>query len=157
MPVQYKLLLIQTEKLHHIKKKMADGVQASIAANENSKRLTYVPKFYGNAKDTLTARKFIERIKQAATYGAWNKTRKCAEFCHLLQLAANGFMSATLKKYKTAHNNWDNHKKLFLQFYKFYNIKGTTKLNFFALHEMKQGPIVNPYVTGGPYLIQPDK
>ena len=22
---------------------------------------------------------------------------------------------------------------------------------------MKQGPIVNPYVTGGPYLIQPDK
>ena len=40
-------------------------------------------KFYGNSKDTLTARKFIERIEQATTIGVWNNTRKCAEFCQL--------------------------------------------------------------------------
>ena len=109
------------------------GVQQAIANNENSKRLTNVPKFCSNAMDMLTAHKFIKRIKQAATIGTWNDTKKCAEFCHLLQSKANGFMSATLKNYKTANNDWNEHKKLFLQFY---NIKGTATL----LHDMKQGP-----------------
>ena len=104
------------------------GVQAAIATNDNSMRLTYVPKFYDNAKDTFTTRKFIVN---------WNNTRKCAEFCHLLHSEANGFMSATLKKVDIANEDWDEHKKLFL---KYFDVKGMAKLNFFALHDMKQGP-----------------
>ena len=71
---------------------MADAavVQNTITANDNSKRLTDIPKFYGNAKDTLTARGFINRLEQAAKIGTWNDTRKCAEFCHLMHSEANG-------------------------------------------------------------------
>ena len=112
-------------------------VQAAITANDNSKRLMDILKFYGNAKDTLTALKFMERFDQAAAIGNWNNTRKCAEFCHLLHSEANGFRSATLKKVEVANNDWDKHKKLFL---KYFDVKGTAKLNFFALHKIKQGP-----------------
>ena len=94
-------------------------------------------KFYGYGRDMLTACKFMEKIKQATTIGAWNNTRKCAEFCHLLHSEANRFMSATLKKCRTVNDDWNEHKRLFL---KYYNIKGTAKLNFFALHKMKQAP-----------------
>ena len=62
----------------------AQDVQNAIAANDKTKRLTDMPKFYGNSKDTLTARKFIERLEQAAKIGTWNNNRRCAEFCHLL-------------------------------------------------------------------------
>ena len=55
---------------------------------------------------------------------------KCAEFCHLLHSEANGFMPATLKKAKTAIDDWESHKKLFLQVF---DIKGTAKLNCFPL------------------------
>ena len=113
------------------------GVQAAIAANDNNKRLTHMTKFYGNAKDTLTASKFIVRLEQAAAIRTWNNTRKCAKFCHLMYSEANGFMSATLKKAKRVNDDWDNHKKLFLQFF---DIKGMAKLNFLALHDMNQGP-----------------
>ena len=117
---------------------MADpGVQAVIAANNNSKRLTDMPKFYGNSKDTLTARQFMKRLEQSAKIGNWNDSRKCAEFCHLLHSEANGFMSATLEKIGVADDDWAEHKKLFL---KYFDMKGTAKLNFFSLHELKQGP-----------------
>ena len=43
----------------------------------------------------------------------------------------------TLKKAKIAENDWAGHKEVFLSFY---NVRGTAKLNFFSLHEMKQGP-----------------
>ena len=43
----------------------------------------------------------------------------------------------TLKKAKIAENDWAGHKEVFLSFY---DVKGTAKLNFFSLHEMKQGP-----------------
>ena len=49
----------------------------------------------------------------------------------------NGFMTMTLKKAKIAENDWAGHKEVFLSFY---DVKGTAKLNFFSLHEMKQGP-----------------
>ena len=113
----------------------AQDVQNAIAAHDNTKRLTDVPKFYGNAKDTLTAREFIKRLEQAAAIGNWNDKRKCAEFCHLLHSEANGFMTMTLKKAKITEEDWARHKRVFL---KFYDIKGTAKLNFFSLHEMKQ-------------------
>ena len=126
------------QRNHTYTETMADpGVQAAIAANNNSKRLTDMPKFFSNAKDTLTACKFMERLEQAASIRNWNNTRKCAEFCHLQHSEANGFMSATLKKVEVANDNWDKHKKLFL---KYFDMKGTAKLNFFALHDMKQGP-----------------
>ena len=96
-----------------------------------------IPKFYGNTKDTLTARGFINRLEQAAKIGTWNDNRKCAEFCHLMHSEANGFMTMTLKKAKIAENDWAGHKEVFLSFY---NVRGTAKLNFFSLHEMKQGP-----------------
>ena len=115
----------------------AQDVQNAIAANDNTKRLTDVPKFYGNSKDTLTAREFMKRLEQAANIGNWNNKRKCAEFCHLLHSEANGFMSATLEKLEVGEEDWNEHKKLFL---KYFDIKGTAKLNFFALHELKQGP-----------------
>ena len=65
---------------------MADttAVQNAIAANDNFKRLTDIPKFCGNTKDTLTAQGFIDRLKQAAKIGTWNDKEKCAEFCHLM-------------------------------------------------------------------------
>ena len=69
--------------------------------------------------------------------GNWNDNRKCAEFCHLMHSEANGFMMMTLKKAKIAVNNWAGHKEVFLSFF---DLKGTAKLNFFSLHEMKQGP-----------------
>ena len=50
---------------------------------------------------------------------------------------ANRFMTMTLKKAKIAKNNWAGHKEVFLSFF---DVKGTAKLNFFSLHEMKQGP-----------------
>ena len=50
---------------------------------------------------------------------------------------ANRFMSATLEKLKVGDEDWDEHKKLFL---KYYNMKWTAKLNFIALHKLKQGP-----------------
>ena len=115
----------------------AQYVQNAITANNNTKRLTDVPKFYGNSKDTLTAREFMKRLEQAANIGNWNNKRKCAEFCHLLHSEANGFMSATLEKLEVGEEDWDEHKKLFL---KYFDVKGTAKLNFFALHELKQGP-----------------
>ena len=115
----------------------AADVQNAIAANNNTKRLTEVPKFYGNSKDTLTAREFVKRLEQAAAIGNWNDNRKWAEFCHLLHSEANGFMSMTLKKAKIGEEDWAGHKKVFL---KFYDVKGTAKLKFFSLHEMKQGP-----------------
>ena len=115
----------------------AADLQNAIAANDNTKRLTDVPKFYGNSKDTLTAREFVKRLEQAAAIGNWNDKRKCAEFCHLLHSEANGFMSMTLKKAKIGEEDWAGHKTVFL---KFYDVKGTAKLNFFSLHEMKQGP-----------------
>ena len=43
----------------------------------------------------------------------------------------------TLKKAKVADDNWAGHKEVFLSFF---DVKGTAKLNFFSLHEMKQGP-----------------
>ena len=43
----------------------------------------------------------------------------------------------TLKKAKIAENDWARHKEVFLSFF---DVKGTAKLNFFTLHEMKQGP-----------------
>ena len=46
-------------------------------------------------------------------------------------------MTMTLKKAKVVEDDWAGHKKVFL---KFYDVKGTAKLNFFSLHEMKQGP-----------------
>ena len=115
----------------------AQDVQNAITANDNTKRLTDVLKFYGNSKDTLTAREFVKRFEQAAAIGTWNYNRKCAEFCHLMHSKANRFMTITLKKAKIAENNWAGHKTVFL---KFYDVKGTDKLNFFSLHEMKQGP-----------------
>ena len=115
----------------------AADLQNAIAANDNTKRLTDVPKFYGNSKDTLTAREFMKRLEQAANIGNWNNKRRCAEFCHLLHSEANGFMSATLEKLEVGEEDWDEHKKLFL---KYFDVKGTAKLNFFALHELKQGP-----------------
>ena len=115
----------------------AADFQNALAANDNSKRLTDVPKFYGNAKDTLTAREFLKRLEQAAAIGNWADKRKCAEFCHLLHSEANGFMTMTLKKAKVAEDNWAGHKEVFLSFF---DVKGTAKLNFFSLHEMKQGP-----------------
>ena len=62
--VQYKLLPLQTEKSHKEKKHNGWRSSSSIAASKNSKRLMDVPKFYGNAKDTLTARKFISGTTQ---------------------------------------------------------------------------------------------
>ena len=115
----------------------AQDVQNAIAANDNTKRLTDVPKFYGNSKDTLTAREFMKRLEQAANIGNWNNKRKCAEYCHLLHSEANGFMSAPLEKLEVNEEDWDKHKKLFL---KYFDMKGTAKLNSFALHELKQGP-----------------
>ena len=115
----------------------AQAVQNAIAANNNIKRLTELPKFYGNSKDTLSARQFVERLEQAAKIRSWNDTRKWAEFCHLQHFEANGFMSMTLKKAKVAENDWKAHKEVFLSFF---DIKGIAKLNFFSLHEMKQGP-----------------
>ena len=56
----------------------AQDVQNAIAANDNTKRLTDVPKFYGNSKDTLTAREFMKRLEQAANIRNWNNKRKCA-------------------------------------------------------------------------------
>ena len=113
----------------------AQDVQNAIAAHDNTKRLTDVPKFYGNTKDTLTACEFIKRLEQAASIGNWNDKRKCTEFCHLLHSEANGFMMMTLKKAKVTEEDWAEHKKVFL---KFYDVKGTAKLNFFSLHQMKQ-------------------
>ena len=110
-------------------------VQNAIAAHNNTKRLLDVLKFYGNTKDTLTACKFIKRLEQAAAIGTCNDKRKCAEFCHLLHSEANGFMTMTLKKAKVTEEDWAGHKKVFL---KFYDVKGTAKLTFFSLHEMKQ-------------------
>ena len=115
----------------------AADFQNALAANDNSKRLTDVPKFYGNTKDTLTARDFLKRLEQAAAIGNWADKRKCAEFYHLLHSEANGFMTMTLKKAKVADDNWAGHKEVFLSFF---DVKGTAKLNFFSLHEMKQGP-----------------
>ena len=115
----------------------AQDVQNAITAHDNTKRLTDVPKFYSNTKETLTAREFIKRLEQAAAIGTWNDKRKCAEFCHLLHSEANGFMTMTLKKAKVAEDDWAGHKMVFL---KFYDAKGTAKLNFFSLHKMKQGP-----------------
>ena len=113
----------------------AADFQNALAANDNSKRLTDVPKFYGNSKDTLTARDFLKRLEQAAAIGNWNDKRKCAEFCHLLHSEANGFMTMTLKKAKVTDEDWAGHKSVFLDFF---DVKGTAKLNFFSLHEMKQ-------------------
>ena len=113
------------------------GVKEAIAHNENRKRLTDLLEFYSNAKDTLTAWNIIESIKQAATIGKWNNTRKCAEFCHLLHTDERGFISQILKKAKTPNDDWTAHKKLFLDFY---DIKGAAKFNFFVLHELKQTP-----------------
>ena len=115
----------------------AQDEQNAIAANNNMKRLTDIPKLYVNLKDTLTARAFVDRLEQAAKIGNWNDNRKCAEFCHLMHSKANGFMTMTLKKAKITENDWARNKTVFL---KLYSVKGTTKLNFFSLHEMKQGP-----------------
>ena len=115
----------------------AQDEQNAIAANNNMKRLTDIPKLYVNLKDTLTARAFVDRLEQAAKIGNWNDNRKCAEFCHLMHSKANWFMTMTLKKDKIAENNWAGHKEVFLSFY---DVKGTAKLNFFSLHEMKQSP-----------------
>ena len=49
----------------------AADFQNALAANNNSKRLTELPKLYGNAKDTLTAREFLKRLEQAAAIGNW--------------------------------------------------------------------------------------
>ena len=71
---------------------------------------------------------------------AANNNKRLTElpkFCHLLHSEANGFMSMTLKKAKVAENDWKAHKEVFLSFF---DIKGIAKLNFFSLHEMKQGP-----------------
>ena len=106
----------------------AADLQNAIAANDNTKRLTEVPKFYSNSKDTLTAREFTKRLEQAAGIGNWNDKRKCAEFCHFLHSEANQFMSMTLKKAKIGEEDWAGHKTVFL---KFYDVKGTAKLNFF--------------------------
>ena len=116
----------------------AQEVQNAIAAKDNTKRLMDIPKFYGNSKDTLTARAFVNRLEQAAKIGNWNYNRKCAEFCHLMHSKANGFMMMTLKKAKIAENDWAGHKTVFLNFY---DVKGTAKCKFFSLHEMKQGPM----------------
>ena len=113
----------------------AQDVKNAIAAHNNTKRLTDVPKFYSNTKETLTARKFIKRLEHTAAIGNWNDKRKCAEFCHLIHSKANGFMTMNLKKAKVTEEDWAGHKKVFL---KFYDMKGTAKLNFFSLHEMKQ-------------------
>ena len=116
----------------------AQDVQNAIAANNNTKRLTDIPKFYCNSKDTLTAHAFVDRLEQAAKIGNWNEARKCAEFCHLMDSEAKGFMMMTLKKPKIVENDWAGHKEVFLSFFA---VKGTAKLNFFSLHEMKQGPM----------------
>ena len=123
----------------------AADFQNALAANDNSKRLTDVPKFYGNSKDTLTARDFLKRLEQAAAIGNWNDKRKCAEFCHLLHSEANGFMTMTLKKAKVTDEDWVGHKAVFLDFF---DVKGTAKLNFFSLHEMKQGPRRRSEISG---------
>ena len=115
----------------------AQDVQNAIAANDNTKKLMDIPKFYSNAKETLTAHGFIDRLEQAAKIGNWNNNRKCAEFCHLMHSEANGFMTTTLKKAKIAENDWARHKEVFLSFY---DVKGTAKLNIFSLHKMKQSP-----------------
>ena len=46
-------------------------------------------------------------------------------------------LTMTLKKAKIAENDRAGHKEVFLSSY---NVRGTAKLNFFSLHEMKQGP-----------------
>ena len=55
----------------------------------------------------------------------------------MLHSEANRFMTMTLKKAKVADDNWAGQKEVFLSFF---DVKGTAKLNFFSLHEMKQGP-----------------
>ena len=89
----------------------AQDVQNAIAAHNNTKRLTDVPKLYGNTKDTLTACEFIKRLEQAAAIRTWNNKRKCAEFCHSLHSEANGFMMMTLKKAKVAEDDWLDTKR----------------------------------------------
>ena len=95
----------------------AADFQNALAANDNTKRLTDVPKFYGNSKDTLTAREFLKRLEQAAAIGNWADKRKCTEFCHLLHSEANRFMTMTLKKAKVADDNWARHKEVILSFF----------------------------------------
>ena len=141
-PVQYKLLPPEERRNQCIKRnngqcKGCTKRHCRARQHDNTKTLMDVPKFYGNTKDTLTAREFIKRLEQAAAIGTWNYNRKCAEFCHLLHSEAKGFMTMTLEKAKIAENDWAGHKKVFL---KFYDIKVTARLNFFSLHEMKQGP-----------------
>ena len=64
----------------------------------------------------------MQRIPSPLASSSVEQHRKCEEFCHLLHLEANGFISATLKKYKTANDDWNINKKLFLQLF---DIKGT--------------------------------
>ena len=54
----------------------------SLAENYNSKRLTDVPKFYGNAKDTLTAWEFLKRLEQAAA-GLTKENAQSSAICYI--------------------------------------------------------------------------
>ena len=60
----------------------AADFQNALTANDNSKRLMDVPKFYGNAKYTLTAREFLKRLEEAAA-GPTKENAQSSAICYI--------------------------------------------------------------------------
>ena len=65
----------------------AADFQIALAANDNSKRLLDVPKFYGNTKDTLTARDFLRDLskQQLSEIGPTNRNAQSSAICYILK------------------------------------------------------------------------
>ena len=93
----------------------AEAMQGIFDENNKRRKIQDIPAYYGNAKDKITGRQFIEKIEAAATVALpeWNDARKLIEIEHCLQgLALKWFVAN--KHTRPNFNAWATVKAAFL-------------------------------------------
>ena len=112
-----------------------------LAEHERIRRSTALPKFFGNQKDTLTARDYLERHEKAARIGKWTTDeRKIDEFSQLLRGPALDWWKG-LKDFDNLDlTKWEVIQKEFL---KDFERKYTAKTICANFKDMQQKPTEN--------------
>ena len=91
-------------------------LQDGLNNHERNLRISEIPYFHGNAaKDTYSARAFIQRIESAAETCTWNEERKCSQLLCSLKGAAYEWIIQAKEVHGVNHKDWATIKAYFLE------------------------------------------